>query len=223
MSDEHKGLGHTVLGWFIEKDASAGEAAIPPAPDGTAAIDADAPGTSPETAGASPGPGPDVFQTAPPAPEAGTGKVDFDAVFDAAGIPAEQRGQVDRARDLLANLPAETPAAVKKQIVAASLKAFGIPIEQILAASTQEIQALDGYIQAGAAQAESSRTEAERKVAAFEQEIKRIREAAEARIREQQAATGACSAKKQEVQQILDFFGGGQGTPWSPGTPGTAA
>jgi hypothetical protein len=156
---------------------------------------------------------PTPLQTAPPAPEAGTGKVDFDAVFDAAGIPAEQRGQVDRARDLLANLPAETPATVKKQIVAASLKAFGIPIEQILAASTQEIQALEGYIQAGAAQAESFRTEAERKVAAFEQEIKRIREAAESRIREQQAASSACGAKKQEVQQILDFFGAGTPGP----------
>lgn len=211
MSDEHKGLGHRVLGLFIERDPRADDGAIPPAPDGTAAVDADAPGTSPETAGASPTPGAEVFQSAPPAPEAGTGRVDFDAVFDAAGIPAESRGQVDRARDLLGNLPAETPAAVKKQIVAASLKAFGIPIEQILAASNQEIQALEGYIQAGAAQAESFRAEAERKAAAFEQEIKRIREAAQARVQEQQAAATACTGKKQEVQQILDFFGAGGG------------
>jgi len=214
MSDEHKGLGHRVLGLFIERDPRPDEE-IPPAPDGTAAVDAEA---SPEAAVAAPTPGPEVFQTAPPAPEAGTGNVDFDAVFDAAGIPAEERGQVDRARELLANLPAETPAAVKKQIVAASLKAFGIPIEQIVAASTQEIQALEGYIQAGATQAESFRAEAERKAAAFEQEIQRIREAAEARVREQQAASSACSAKKQEVQLILDFFGAG-----GPGTPGTAA
>jgi hypothetical protein len=207
MSDERKGLGHTVLGWFIEKDAASGEGDIPfePAP----ASDPGAPGAvdaaPPSAAGSAAGPMLDVFQTPPPPPTAG--KVDFDAVFDAAGIAAEERGQVERARDLLGNLPAETPAAVKKQIVAASLKAFGIPIERIIEASAQEIQALEGYIQAGAAQAESFRAEAERKIATFEQEMKRIREAAESRVREQQGVVGACNAKKLEVQQILEFFG----------------
>ncbi|MEA2692998.1 MAG: hypothetical protein QOJ16_2385 [Acidobacteriota bacterium] len=204
MSDDRKGLGHTVLGWFIEKDAAGGEGLAPsePASDpGTpGAVDAVTPSLSDASAGA--------FQAPPPPLVPGaSGNVDFDAVFDAAGIAAEERGQVERARDLLANLPSETPAAVKKQIVAASLKAFGIPIERIIEASAQEIQALEGYIQTGAAQAESFRAEAERKTAAFEQEIKRIREAAESRVREQQGVVGACNAKKLEVQQILEFFG----------------
>jgi hypothetical protein len=206
MSDDRKGLGHTVLGWFIEKDA-AGEglapsepASDPGTPGAPGAMDAATPPLADSPAGA--------FQTPPPPLVPGaSGNVDFDAVFDAAGIAAEERGQVERARDLLANLPSETPAAVKKQIVAASLKAFGIPIERIIEASAQEIQALEGYIQTGAAQAESFRAEAERKTAAFEQEIKRIREAAESRVREQQGVVGACNAKKLEVQQILEFFG----------------
>ncbi|HEV7516579.1 MAG TPA: hypothetical protein VGR07_09795 [Thermoanaerobaculia bacterium] len=211
MSDDRKGLGHTVLGWFIEKDAAGGEGGAPsepaPASDPGApgAVDAATPPLSDAPAGSG------AFQTPSPplvpGAEGAAGKVDFDAVFDAAGIAAEERGQVERARDLLANLPSETPAAVKKQIVAASLKAFGIPIERIIEASAQEIQALEGYIQTGAAQAESFRVEAERKTAAFEQEIKRIREAAESRVREQQGVVGACNAKKLEVQQILEFFG----------------
>jgi F0F1-type ATP synthase membrane subunit b/b' len=207
MSDDRKGWGHTVLGWFIEKEGTLGEgeAAFEPAP----ASDPGAPGAvdaaTPSASNPPAGPGPEVFQTPPPPPVAGN--VDFDAVFDAAGIAAEERGQVERARDLLSNLPAETPAAVKKQIVAASLKAFGIPIERIIEATAQEIQALEGYIQTGAAQAESFRAEAEKKIATFEQEMKRIREAAESRIREQQGVVGACNAKKLEVQQILEFFG----------------
>jgi len=210
MSDEHKGLGHTVLGWFIEKDAHGNEVPFTPAPaddpstSGIPATGADAALTAADSPAGTGG-----FQMPPPA--MGTpgplGNVDFDAVFDAAGIAAEERGQVERARELLANLPAETAAPVKKQIVAASLKAFGIPIERIIEASAQEIQALEGYIQTGAAQAESFRAEADRKVAAFEQEIKRIREAAESRVREQQGVVGACNAKKLEVQQILEFFG----------------
>jgi len=208
MSDDRKGWGHTVLGWFIEKDGT--EASLEPLPasdpGAPAAVDAAStasadPGTAAPTASI----GPEVFQTPPPAPVAGN--VDFDAVFDAAGIAADERGQVERAKELLANLPAETPSAVKKQIVAASLKAFGIPIERIIEATAQEIQALEGYIQTGAAQAESFRAEAEKKIATFEQEMKRIREAAESRIREQQGVVGACNAKKLEVQQILEFFG----------------
>jgi hypothetical protein len=206
MSDDRKGLGHTVLGWFIEKDAADGEgvASSEPAPasdpGAPGAVDAATPPLADSPAGA--------FQTPPPPLVPGApGNVDFDAVFDAAGIAAEERGQVERAKELLANLPAEAPGPVKKQIVAASLKAFGIPIERIIEASAQEIQALEGYIQTGAAQAESFRAEAERKAAAFEQEIKRIREAAESRVREQQGVVGACNAKKLEVQQILEFFG----------------
>jgi hypothetical protein len=202
MSDDRKGWGHTVLGWFIEKDATGGETTLEPVPasdpGAPAAVDA-----APAAPGA--GIGPEVFQTPPPA--ATGGNVDFDAVFDAAGIAADERAQVERAKELLANLPAEAAAPVKKQIVGASLKAFGIPLERIIEASAQEIQALEGYIQTGAAQAESFRAEAEKKVAAFESEIQRIREAAANKTAEQQGVVNACNAKKLEVQQILEFFG----------------
>jgi hypothetical protein len=209
MSDDRKGWGHTVLGWFIEKDEAGGLGGDPAAISASLTGDADAAGNPAPSdappAAAPAGPGPEVFQSAPP--PAVAGNVDFDGVFDAAGIVAEERAQVERAKDLLKNLPPDTPGAVKKQIVAASLKAFGIPIERIIEASAQEIQALEGYIQTGAAQAETFRADAERKVAAFEQEIQRIRDAAEARSREQQGVVGACNAKKLEVQQILEFFG----------------
>jgi hypothetical protein len=214
MSDDKKGgLGHTVLGWFIEKDA-AGEALDPSAE----ASPVDSAGGSPDPSGfstpAAASPGPDVFPSTAsgsPGPTGGApvpaGNLNFESIFDAAGIAAEERGQVERAQALLADLPADAPAPVKKQVVAAALKAFGIPIARIIEASAQEIQALEGYIQTGAAQAESFRAESERKVAAFQQEIERIRTAAESRVREQQGVVAACNAKKLEVQQILEFFG----------------
>jgi len=216
MSDDKKGgLGHTVLGWFIEKDA-AGDPSLEPSPE---ASPGDSIGGSPDVSdvsnvnaadGTTPAPAP-----AFPAPAAGSstgapvppGNLNFESIFDAAGIAAEERGQVERAQALLADLPADAPAVVKKQVVAAALKAFGIPVARIIEASAQEIQALEGYIQTGAAQAESFRAEAERKVAAFQQEIERIRSAAESRVREQQGVVSACNQKKLEVQQILEFFG----------------
>ena len=208
MSDEKKGgLGHTVLGWFIEKDARAGaggsDVPFAPAPDAAAGDAAPTLPAQDATQAAMPPAGTIAAGGAPVPP----GNLDFESIFDAAGIAAEERGQVERAKDLLLNLPADAPAAVKKQVVSAALKAFGIPIERIIEASAQEIQALEGYIQTGAAQAETFRAEAERKAAAFQQEIERIRTAAESRVREQQGVVGACNAKKLEVQQILEFFG----------------
>ena len=82
-------------------------------------------------------------------PKAAGGNVDFPAVFRAAGIDDGEQGRIDKATQLLKTLPAETPKDVKKQIVEASLKAFGYPVEQIIEAGAQEIQALEVYIQAG--------------------------------------------------------------------------
>ena len=65
-----------------------------------------------------------------PPPAAESGQVAFDQVFEAAGIAAEERDRVTKTRDLLAALPPGTDAAVKKQIVEASLKAFGVPIDR---------------------------------------------------------------------------------------------
>jgi hypothetical protein len=90
-----------------------------------------------------------IFKSEPPA--APGGQVDFDAVFEAAGIDADERERVAKATDLLASLPADTAVAVRKQIVEASLKAFGVPIDKIIEAGVSEIQALEGYIRTGAA------------------------------------------------------------------------
>ena len=71
-----------------------------------------------------PSPTQSVFQTAPPPPAGG--QVDFAAVFAAAGVDQEEQQRVARTTDLLRSLPAGTETAVKKQIVEASLKAFGV-------------------------------------------------------------------------------------------------
>ena len=74
-----------------------------------------------------------------------------------------------------ASLPADTDAAVKKQIVEASLKAFGVPIEKIIEASVEEIQALDGYIRNGAADNEKLIQESDARIKQYEAEINNIR------------------------------------------------
>ena len=74
--------------------------------------------------------------------------MDFAQVFEAAGVDAGERDQVAKAQELLRSLPAETPAPVKRQIVEAALKAFGVPTAAIIEAAVEEIRALEAHLQA---------------------------------------------------------------------------
>jgi hypothetical protein len=198
MSDK-KGWASTVAGWFIERD----EAPIPPDTDLGGVPD---PAPPPATDNyATPSPTQSVFQKAPP-PATG-GQVDFAAVFAAAGVDTDEQQRVGRTTDLLRSLPASTDPAVKKQIVEASLKAFGVPIEKIIEATVEEIQALDGYIRNGAADNEKLIQESESRIKQYEQEIQNIRNVMQQSVNEQQTLIKTCNDKKLEVQQVLEFFG----------------
>jgi len=201
-----KGWGSTVAGWFIEREEDAGQTpdAGMSAEDAEAIINA-ASGASSNEAYANSSPTQNVFQTAPP-PATG-GQVDFEAVFDAAGVDTEERARVARTVELLKSLPAGTDAGVKKQIVEASLKAFGVPIEKIIEAGVEEIQALDGYIRNGAADNEKLMSESDARIKQYEEEIRNIRGIMQASVSELQNVIKVCNDKKLEVQQVLEFFG----------------
>ena len=195
---ESRNWGSTVMGWFIvREDEASGEGS------GSQAAAQDDP-----LAAASPGtvaPVPNVFQSEPP--PATAGQVDFAGVFDAAGIDVEERERVGKARQLLASLPADTPVAVRKQIVEASLKAFGVPIDKIIESGVQEIQALEAYIRGGAADTQKVLDESARRIEQYEADVSNIRTVMDQRVIEQQSVATSCNAKKLEVQQVLEFFG----------------
>lgn len=203
MSDK-KSWGSTVAGWFIERD----EPHAPPpeieSPENEAGLTTD-PITSVADSYTSPSPTQGVFQTAPPPPAGG--QVDFAAVFVAAGVDDEEQQRVARTTELLRSLPAGTDATVKKQIVEASLKAFGVPIEKIIEATAEEIQALDGYIRNCAADNEKLIQESDARIKQYELEITNVRTVMQQSVEEQQKLIKACNDKKLEVQQVLEFFG----------------
>ena len=211
MSDK-KSWGETVAGWFIERD----EPVATPAPevptedsssDG-AAYGSTASGSTSSAAVTdytSPSPTQSVFHSAPPPPTGG--HIDFPAVFSAAGVDDEEQQRVARTTDLLKSLPAATDAAVKKQIVEASLKAFGVPIEKIIEATAEQIQALDGYIRNCAADNEKLIQESDARIKHYEEEIKNIRAVMQHSVEEQQNLIKVCNDKKLEIQQVLEFFG----------------
>jgi hypothetical protein len=206
MADK-KNWGSTVMGWFIVQDGVTSEgkpADYRPFSD----VDTTDPGATP-AAGAQGAPQPQqplaVFKGAPP--DAPGGQVDFDKVFEAAGIGAEERERITRTQQLLESLPPGTDDAVKKQIVMASLKAFGVPIEKIIESGAEEIQALEAYIRSGASDTEKVASEGEQRIKQFEEEIVKLRTVMQQRVTEQNAVIQSCNARKLDVQKVLEFFG----------------
>jgi hypothetical protein len=195
MSDKKK-WGSTVMGWFVVKDQPEGSADAAPS---DASSDADAirdTAQQPEIP---------VFKGPPPA--APGGQVDFEKVFEAAGIDGDERQRVSRTLELLTSLPPGTEDAVKKQIVMASLRAFGVPIEKIIEAGAQELQALEAYIRAGAADTEKVTNEADLRIKQYEEEIVKLKTVMQERVTEQQSVVRSCNEKKLDVQKVLEFFG----------------
>lgn len=200
---EGKGWGKTVLGWFVVQGES-GEA--PSGDFGSPTIDA-SDHEQPDVAHADSALAdmPAVFQKEVPAAPGGV--VDFDAVFEAAGIDASERERVAKSVDLLKSLPADTDPMVKRQIVGASLKAFGVEIDKIIETGVEQIQALEGYIREGAAKTAKMSEEVDTLVKDYEQKIAEARSLIQTKVGEQQAVMKHCNEKKLEVQQILEFFG----------------
>ncbi len=204
MSDK-KNWGSTVMGWFIVQEGGAQDGkseGYRPFSDVAAATDAAAPAVA--GAGQPQQPLP-VFKGTPP--DAPGGQVDFDKVFEAAGIDAEERERITRTQQLLESLPPGTDEAVKKQIVMASLKAFGVPIEKIIESGAEEIQALEAYIRAGASDTEKVASEGEQRIKQFEEEIVKLRTVMQQRVAEQNSVIQSCNARKLDVQKVLEFFG----------------
>src|SRR5262245_51009671 len=195
---EKKSWGSTVMGWFVVQDqpqqADKSDDYVPFSDDQEAIKKAAA--EQPQL---------DVFSSPPPA--APGGDVNYEQVFEAAGIAAEDRERVKRTQELLSSLPPGTDEAVKKQIVMASLKAFAVPVEQIVEATAEELQALEAYIRAGAADTEKVASEAEMRIKQYEEEIVKLKTVMQQRVEEQQAVIKRCNDKKLEIQKVLEFFG----------------
>jgi hypothetical protein len=205
VSDK-KGLGETVLGWFVVREEDDEEDTPEkiiekygkkrPAPAVAA----------PAAAAALPsvrlqGDVPVLAAGAAPDPRV------FGQVFKAAQITDEAQQRVEKALALLQSLPTETPKEVRKQIVEASLKAFNIPLDQIIETAAEEIQALEAYIQHGEQHTESVLSDANQQIGKLEAQIGEIKKLMELQARSQRGLVKASNEQKLRVQAVLEFFG----------------
>ena len=131
----------------------------------------------------------------------------FAQVYRSAEIDDEEQERVEKALTLLQSLPTETPKEIRKQIVEASMKAFGIPIDQIIETGAQEIQALDAFIKHGEAQTQSVLSDARARLIKLDAEIAEIKKLMELQVGTQESLARATNEQKLRVQTVLEFFG----------------
>ena len=96
---------------------------------------------------------------------------------------------------------------VRKQIVEAAMKAFGVPLDKIIETGVEEIQALEGYIRTSVADTDKLLAESRARIEQLEREIRDVKTVMDQRTQEQAAIAAACNTKKVDVQRVLEFFG----------------
>lgn len=209
-----KSIGSKILGIFVEtpdksesEDPSPGDSSgkspaeiVAELAQATASPSAAAPAAS----GPSGGPPSDALEQA----AAGAAEpTDFDAIFKDAGMDGAELDRVKKAEDLLKALPESTPLEVKRQIVEASLKAFGYETAKILGAAQMQQKALDTYVRVNETGTAKAIEQAQAQIAALNDQIASLRADIEKRTAALASVAGAAKARKQQVQRVLDFFG----------------
>jgi hypothetical protein len=206
---EKKSVFSKALGIFVETGSPEPEAeSETPEGEGSAAdeIAAIARGAGVAPRGAPAPAGPPMPNLSLDKAQAATAPTDFDAIFRGAGMDASELDRVKKAEDLLKSLPAETPQAVKKQIVEASLKAFGFEIDKIIAAAQNQRRALDAYVKVNETATAKAITDAQAQIASFNEKIAALRTDIEKRTASLTQLSAAAQSRKGEVQKVLEFF-----------------
>jgi hypothetical protein len=137
------------------------------------------------------------------------------AVYETAGVNAEERGRVAKAQELLRKLPADAPAAVK-QSVEATFMVLGIPTTKIVAAASKEIEALNAFIEHGEEESKRIRADSVRKIAELEAKITEVKATMARSIAEQDERGQAAADEILKVQPVVEFFKQGGATDDSP-------
>lgn len=205
---EPKGIGKKLLGLFVESegggepDAAAGEKGEKSAADLVAEL-----ASSSAPKGAAPAaPAPNLRLDKLAAPAAGA-KINFDEIFTQGGVDPAQLERVNKAETLLKGLPEATPIDIKRQIVEASLNAFGIDPLTIITATQTQLQALDTFVKLVSEQTAKGISGAEEQIKKLNEQIATLRADIDKRTGQLTQTTNAATARKSEVQRVLDFFG----------------
>ena len=135
---------------------------------------------------------------------AASAPADFDVIFRDAGMDAAELDRVKKAEELLRGLPEATPYEIKRQIVEASLKAFGFEIEKIVLAAQNQHRALDAYLRVNATA--TAKSIADANIKSLHEKVAALKAEMEKKNTALLGLTQAADGRKSQVQKVLDFF-----------------
>jgi hypothetical protein len=209
---EQKGLGKKFLGIFVESDGSESDAPSEET-EGAAKTAAEEVAELAARSGARP----KDAVTMPPMVAGASTSQDFEAVFRQAGMDPAELDRVKKAEQLLESLPEGTPVAVKRQIVEASLKAFGFEVEKIVVAAQNQGKALEAYVRANEAGTAKAIADAEKQIREHTERIAALRADIEKKTQGLSGLVASTQSRKAQVQRVLEFFAAPASSPAKPG------
>lgn len=197
-----RGLGRALMGLFIQQDPPAEKG--PPSPPSRREVSPDLVVDDLPAADPSPASPDAVVQVQEPVEPA---ELDFPSVLRRYGVTDEDQGSIDKVLTLLRGLPGETPVEVRRQIVTASLSAFGIPVDKIVEAALLHEAALNRHVQLAEIDTRTAISRVQRTLKDLSDRIEAERRRESELLARQQGVVQACSVQRVRVNAITTFFG----------------
>jgi hypothetical protein len=132
-------------------------------------------------------------------------QVDIASIYRSGTIGADELDRVARAEELLHHLPSK--ATNTREVVDATLRAFGVDRGRIVEAASKQLDALEAFIRFSQAQTQQVLDTAARRIAELEVEIERCKANAAQATNEGEDRAKAVNNEMQKVQRVLEFFG----------------
>lgn len=149
----------------------------------------------------------------------GNAEEDETAIYSAeevgVGETVETRGfTVERAADVIKNLPPEVPRPAAVRIVRGTLEAAGINVDDLASSTGARESKLNSEIELSESRIQELKEKTDEVIRSYELEIRKAREARDFGISEEERKISASRSGLEDVERVRDFFGlSGDGQP----------
>ena len=141
---------------------------------------------------------------------------DETAIYSAEEVGVEESGgetmgtrgfTVERAADVIKNLPPEVPRPAAVRIVRGTLEAAGINVDDLASSTGARESKLNSEIQLSQGRIQELKDKTEDVIRSYEEEIRKAREARDFGISEEERKISASRSGLEDVARVRDFFG----------------
>jgi hypothetical protein len=121
--------------------------------------------------------------------------------------PEAQGFTVERAAEVIRNLPPEVPRPAAVRIVRGTLEAAGIDIAELASSTRARESRLNSEIDLSEGRIQKLKNETEEVIRSLEDEIRKAREARNFGVAEEERKIAAAETGLEDVDRVRDFFG----------------